>query len=74
MVHLQQTIVILEFDENLVKQLKIHIFEMQGKLMSVSSINSKMILIGKDLLVGMYIYRISGDNYYPISGKMMKLK
>lgn len=69
-----ETTIILEFDENLVKQLKIHIFDMQGKLMSVSSINSKMILIGKDLPVGMYIYRISGDNYYPISGKMMKLK
>ena len=69
-----ETTINLEFDENLVKQLKIHIFDMQGKLMSVSSINSKMILIGKDLPVGLYIYRISGDNFDPISGKMIKFK
>jgi len=70
----EETTISLNFDENLVRNLKIHIFDIQGKLISELAINSKTLKIGKDLHPGLYIYKITGENYTTLSGKMVKIK
>lgn len=69
-----ETTIQLKFDENLVKILKIRIFDIQGKLVSELMFNSKTLKIGKDLLPGLYFYKITGENYVPHAGKMVKIK